>query len=107
MADNPMHTELGRLLHLLNPYSGAMEFPHDQASATTMEGKTEEAKNLAKIPVEVDNYHGEWVFRGHIHKIERGLRITYRYPVLDKDKSPTGVYATEHLLIGYAGGNGN
>jgi hypothetical protein len=110
----PMHSELGRLIHVLNPYSEQMEFPEPipQGAISSKEGraptKTQvEEANIAKIQVEVDNYHGEWNFRGQIHKIEKGLRITYRYPVLDKNKKPTGVYATEHLLIGYAGGNGN
>jgi hypothetical protein len=105
----PMHTELGKLIHVLNPYSDAMEFPQDQASQVTTDALKLPAadKDIPKIQVEIDNYKGEWTFRGQIHKIERGLRITYRYPVLNNDKKPTGVFATEHLLIGYAGGDGS
>jgi hypothetical protein len=55
--------------------------------------------------VEVDNYKGEWSFRGNTEQIKRSLRIAYRYPILDACGVPTGLYATEHLLIGYAGGN--
>ncbi len=55
----------------------------------------------------IANYtSGTWTFRGQPQTIKRALRVTYRYPLKDIGGKYTGFYATEHLLIGYAGGNG-
>jgi hypothetical protein len=102
-----MHAALGKVIHNLNPYSQTMEFPQPQASPTATAGKAPIDQNVAQIQVEIDDYKGEWAYRGQLHQIKRSLRVTYRYPVLDKKGKATGIYATEHLLIGYAGGDGN
>jgi hypothetical protein len=65
----------------------------------------------AQFQVEVHDHYAnyssaEWMFRGQPQTIKKALRITYRYPLLDSGGNSTGFYATEHLLIGYAGGNG-
>ena len=108
--------ELGMLICKLNPYTTDM---HDPTSApptvpqTEQQGATDQAalSNLEKFQVEVDDYisnytSGTWTFRGQPQTVKRALRVTYRYQLKDIDGKYTGVYATEHLLIGYAGGNG-
>ena len=116
-----IYCELGKMIRLLNPYTQEMEFGHhNHASQQAAQGESPEeageigssiASSMANIQVEIDNYQGEWTFRGGIEQIRRGLRVTYHYKIMKKDDNGvlnwTGVYATEHLLIGYAGGNGN
>jgi hypothetical protein len=72
--------------------------------------------DLAHIDLVVDDFianysSADWVFRGQPQTVKRALQITYRYQVMDNTKQPPqaipGVYATEHILIGYAGGNGS
>jgi hypothetical protein len=103
------------LIKQLNPYSKTMEFGHLPAPGLTAGGTSGNA-TAANIQVQIDNYKGEWSFRGGIEQIKRSLRVTYRYPILATDENgdviyenghpkETGLYATEHLLIGYAGGN--
>ena len=125
--------ELGRMIRILNPYSTDMDYPPGappvvyqagqqgstgQTAPSTVpqggqQGATDQAEpsNLEQFQVEVDDYianytSGTWTFRGAPQTIKRALRVTYRYQLKDIDGKKTGFYATEHLLIGYAGGNG-
>ena len=91
---------LGHLIRVLNPYSTDMDNSCDGAPDSG-----------AEFIVEVDDLYANysssrWMFKGNEQIIRKALRITYRYPLLDSGGNPTGLYATEHLLIGYAGGNG-
>jgi hypothetical protein len=76
---------------------------------------------VSDLTLRIDNDYTQeymsWVFRGQPYKVKRALRISYRYqlpPPLDplnppdpqNPPDPTGIFATEHVLIGYAGGNG-
>jgi hypothetical protein len=109
MADKWQDKDLGLMIRLLNPYSTDMK---QQGEDMRAEGAAAPAAQpapdgsapsaLSQYHVEIDNYEGAWDFKGNTHKITRALRITYRYPVKDGH----GILATEHLLIGYAGGNG-
>jgi len=110
MAEKWQDKDLGLMIRLLNPYSKDMNQPTEDmqaegAAAPATQPPPESspaASDLSKYQVEIDNYEGAWDFKGNTHKITRALRITYRYPV----KGGEGIMATEHLLIGYAGGNG-
>ncbi len=65
---------------------------------------------IADIELRVDNDYRQdymtWIFRGQPHAVKRALRITYRYELTDKQGQKTGVFGTEHVLVGYAGSNG-
>jgi hypothetical protein len=69
--------------------------------------------DLAHIDLVIDDFianysSADWVFRGQPQTVKRALQITYRYQVMDAQQPPQpipGVYATEHILVGYAGGN--
>ena len=110
MANKWQDKDLGLMIRLLNPYSKDMNQPTEDMQAEgaaapatqTPPEASPAASDLSKYFVEIDNYEGAWDFKGNTHKITRALRITYRYPVKDGE----GILATEHLLIGYAGGNG-
>jgi len=110
MADKWQDKDLGLMIRLLNPYSTDMkqqteDMQAEGAAAPASQptsGGSSAASDLSKYHAEIDNYEGAWDFKGNTHKITRALRITYRYPVNDGE----GILATEHLLIGYAGGNG-
>lgn len=103
--------ELGELIIKSNPYSTDMEHPVDLpfAGAAFAGGAVPDSKQQFHVEIHdhIENYtSAEWLFRGQSQTIKKALRITYRYPLKDINNSPTGFYATEHLLIGYAGGNG-
>jgi hypothetical protein len=109
MADKWQDKDLGLMIRLLNPYSTDMNPTEDMQAGGAAAPATQPppeaspaASDLSKYQVEIDNYEGAWDFKGDTHKITRALRITYRYRV----KGGEGIMATEHLLIGYAGGNG-
>ena len=111
-----MESDLGKIIRMCNPYGGGgpgtMHILTDQAP--TLAGLQDAAsaapqqpEDLGRFHIEVDNYDGDWAFMGHPYKVTRALRIQYRYPLRDRDGNPTGVFATQHLLVGYAGGNGS
>jgi hypothetical protein len=75
---------------------------------------------ISDLNLRIDNDYRQdymtWVFRGQPYAVKRALRINYRYqlpPPVPVPQTPTispfpptGIFATEHVLIGYAGGNG-
>jgi hypothetical protein len=111
-----MRQALGPLISAMNPYSN----PACQAVDDDVAGRMQPfglplpqgvaADGLpalvARINVEIDNYHGEWSFMGQMYKIRRALLIPYRYEVRNSDGVASGVWAAGSLLIGYTGGNG-
>ena len=46
-----------------------------------------------------------WTFRGQPYKVKRAPLIKYRYEIT-RNGAGTGVFVTDHVLVGYAGGNG-
>jgi hypothetical protein len=69
----------------------------------------DDAVALAHIDVEVENYdhyEGQWMFKAQAYNIRRALLIPYRYPLKDQSGNENGLYATEYLLVGFAGVNG-
>jgi hypothetical protein len=100
--------ELGELIRALNPYSQQMEHPPNSNGQGVAEHDQEGPAARQQFQIEVDDYAanyatGSWTFRGQPQSIKRALRITYRYPLLDANGNTTNFYATEHLLVGYAG----
>jgi glycine/D-amino acid oxidase-like deaminating enzyme len=65
--------------------------------------------DLSHIDIGEDNDYTQeymtWIFKGRPQKVKRALRVRYRYELMNNGQG-TGLYATEHLLIGYAGSNG-
>jgi hypothetical protein len=108
-----LEQDLGTLIRMLNPYGGGgpatMHFaPVAPPTAATLLGAVAPpVGDLGQFQMEVDNYEGEWSFKGQTHRVTRAVRIPYRYPLRDASGNFTGLYATENLLIGYAGGNGS
>jgi hypothetical protein len=79
------------------------------SSADVLANSADDAVALAHIDVEVENYNhyeGQWSFKGQAYNIRRALLIPYRYPLKDKNGNENGLYATENLLVGFAGVNG-
>lgn len=83
--------------------------PANLQTAETDEDAVDTAMQPIDIEITVDNdYRQEymnWTFRGRAYAVKRALRIRYRYQII-LNGNPTGIYATDHVLIGYAGGNG-
>ena|SRR5215472_4767266 len=106
---------LGYLIQVLNPYSTDMKQPTGLPAAAAQrtgqgQGDSPDPSACEQFHIEIDDYSanyssGTWTFRGQPATIKKALRITYRYPLVDSDNKATGFYATEHLLIGYAGSN--
>jgi hypothetical protein len=90
-------------------YAGAPTAANLQA-AELQEDAVDAQMYPIDIEVEIDkDYRQEymnWTFRGRSYAIKRALLIPYRYELRDENNNPTGVFATEHVLVGYAGGNG-
>jgi hypothetical protein len=105
---------LGKLIRSLNPYTTEMEHPpvpHPAGGPIAAGLEATEAAACREFYLEIDdhiaNYSStDWNFRGNPQTVKRAIRITYRYQLKDIHSRPTGFYATEHVLIGYAGGNG-
>lgn len=111
-----MELELGLLIQMLNPYADIMHLSAAQppADPANIQGalradalgevrKTAEA-NIRQILVELETRQVEylsWQFKDLPKLVKRAARIEYRH--LDKS---TGVWVTDHLLVGYEGSNG-
>jgi hypothetical protein len=84
----------------------------NSAALQTVEGDEvtlDPTLNPIDINLEIDNDYKQsymnWTFRGNPYAVKRALLIQYRYE-LSNSGGPTGIFATDHVLIGYAGGNG-
>jgi hypothetical protein len=64
-----MHAALGKVIHSLNPYTDTMEFPQPPVAAAPTAGKTPPPQDVSQIQVEIDDYRGEWTFRGQMQNI--------------------------------------
>jgi hypothetical protein len=104
--------DLGTLIRMCNPYGagkpGTMHIgpsaPPKVQELTNF--RSADVEDLGRFEVQVENYSGEWLFRGQSYRVNRALLIPYRCPLSDKGGNFLPVFATQHLLIGYAGGNG-
>jgi len=119
----PIECDLGRLIIQLNPYTDVQQNPlpirnrmhfhlaaapaADPLAPAEDHAAEEAAPDLRRFHLEVDNYEGAWTFKGATFTVTRAVRIVYRYPLRDATGVPNGLYATENLLVGYAGGNGS
>jgi hypothetical protein len=108
-------TLAGHLITLgtaINTYLGDMSVPNLQALETA-EDNVDADLDLHDISVRVDNDYRQdymtWTFRNQPYAVKRALRVTYRYELTDPPPgrgARTGIFGTEHVLIGYAGSNG-
>ena len=123
-----MEEDLGTLIRMLNPYTdgsvGSMD-PHTFAAAavtpaaptgaatpapasTPTPAPAATTPDMTRIWMEVDtHYADDWTFKGQPHKINKAVRIAYRWPKKDKDKDKDKIlyWVTDYLLIGYEGSN--
>jgi hypothetical protein len=99
MTMNPVNAQnLGDLINDLNPYYDATV----PAWEMDIQTGTVTLPPPSRMEVEVDDqYPGEWSFAGQPQKINRALRIKYRYPVT----APSGIvyWLEDYLLIGFEG----
>jgi hypothetical protein len=99
--------DLGTLIRLLNPYTdgsaGTMHLA-PAGAAPPSSPPAVDPTDLAQIRLEVENHAGEWTFKANPQRVQRALRIEYRYPLKDVTGVPNGLFATQHLLIGYVNG---
>ena len=83
--------------------------PNHLAAVNQAEDAVDAAMRPIDIDVEVDNdYQQEymnWTFRGRPYAVKKAVLIKYRYE-LRNSAGPTGIFATDHILIGFAGANG-
>jgi hypothetical protein len=101
--------------------------PVNLQNINTAEDKFYQDLSIADLPLRVDNDFRQdymnWSFRNQAYAVKRALRITYRYELTDPPaivfdpalgaagaavtrRTGTGIFATEDVLIGYAGANG-
>jgi hypothetical protein len=81
--------------------------PPNLQAAENQEDAADGDMSLTQVDLGVDNNYTQeyltWTFKGRPQTVKRALRIRYRYALTS---DPQGPYATEHLLIGFAGSNG-
>jgi hypothetical protein len=107
-----IESDLGTLIRMCNPYGGGRPGTMHMGPGAPLdvrqiaEASPPAIEDLGRFHVQVENYAGEWLFKGISYRVNRALLIPYRCPLTAKDGTLLPVFATQHLLIGYAGGNG-
>jgi hypothetical protein len=111
-----MELELGVLIYALNPYADTMHLSADMPPEDPKEiqgilqGREAEAQiknalvNTRGISMEMETRQSEylsWQFKDLPRLVKRAVRLEYRHLY-----KKTGVWVTDHLLIGYEGSNG-
>lgn len=109
-----MAQDLGDLINTLNPYTDNTQ-PQRGALTGGMDIYTADAIAAPPVPagthrdrimVEVDSkYPGEWIFKGEPQRINKAVRIRYRFPVVDGNGNLL-YWVEDYLLIGFEGANG-
>jgi len=109
-----MEEALGKLIVSLNPYTDAalrtMHFGNGAPSANAQAAHAAAAKVNGSVQFELevtDNYAEMWGFKGEPQKVNRAVRIKYRWPKLDPQNNGNILYwVTDYLLIGFEGTGG-
>jgi hypothetical protein len=106
-----MAQNLGNLIDALNPYTGINRAGYNPTGemdiyAGNPAPTIPPTGTIGQVEIEVDTrYPGEWSFKGQPQKINKAVRIRYRFPVLDSQGNPL-YWIDDYLLIGYEGANG-
>jgi hypothetical protein len=102
MTSEAMEKTVGELICRLNPYTHEMDIYVGNPKPNDDNG------NPCQVELEIDDkYPGEWSFKGEPQRINRSIRLRYRYPVRDKEHPNTILYwVNDYLLIGYEGAGG-
>ena len=108
-----MEEALGKLIVSLNPYTKVMKTMHfgngsPKADVKAAENAAAQVNGNAQFELEVaDNYSELWNFKGEPQKVNRAVRIKYRWPKLDDGDSTKILYwVTDYLLVGFEGTGG-
>jgi|SRR5271169_5322510 len=109
-----MEEALGKLIVSLNPYTNAalrtMHFGNGAPKANAQAAQDAAAKINGAVQFElevVDNYAEVWGFKGEPQKVNKAVRIKYRWPKLDANDSTKILYwVTDYLLVGFEGTGG-
>src|SRR5215469_14956768 len=107
-----MEEALGKLVVSPNPYTKAalMHFGNGtpKADVKAAENAAAQVNGNAQFELEVaDNYSELWNFKGEPQKVNRAVRIKYRWPKLDDGDSTKILYwVTDYLLVGFEGTGG-
>jgi hypothetical protein len=103
----PVESDLGTLIRMLNPHTDGSEGTIHLAPAgmgPPASAPRVDPNDLAQIQLEIDNGTGVWPFKTGTMGIQRAIKIQYRYPLKDANGNLTGLFAIDHLMIGYANG---
>jgi hypothetical protein len=117
MAKIDVRTALAELIFKANPYTKGRAPMHfvaptqrDPKNELMRDSKKElmaDDVDVEQIPVEEDDkYSADWMFKGQPQKINKAIRITYRYEKRDKNGSGLGYLVTDYLLVGFEGSAG-
>ena len=109
-----LEAELGKLIVSLNPYTDAalriMHFGPVAPSTDAAAARDAAASVNDALPFElevVDQYAEMWGFKGEPQKVNKAVRIKYRWPKLDPNNSNKILYwVTDYLLVGFEGTGG-
>jgi hypothetical protein len=97
--------DLGKLICMMNPYTGGAEKsmdPHMFINASAAAPMNDD--DMKDVWMEIDsNYPAEWTFKGQAQKINTAIRIGYRWK---KSVGNDTVWVTDYLLVGFEGAGG-
>jgi hypothetical protein len=105
-----MEQDLGGLLNDLNPYTennqalrGPLTGPMDIYTGAPVPA----GPARSQVRLETDSkYQSEWMFKGQPHRVNKAVRIRYRFPVMDAAGVNVLYWTEDYLLIGFEGSNG-
>lgn len=104
MADDrreAMEKALGELICIMNPYTHDMDIYVGNPDPARID------PDFRQTAVEVDDkYPGEWPFKGEPQRVNRSIRIRYRYPKRAEEGGQVLCWLEDYLLIGYEGAGG-
>jgi hypothetical protein len=106
--------ELGKLIVSLNPYTDAtlkvMHFGPNPpgGNATAVHAAAAGVNHNLDFELEVvDQYAELWGFKGESQKVNKAVRIKYRWPKVDPQNKGNILYwVTDYLLVGFEGTGG-
>lgn len=102
-----VESDLGTLIRMLNPHTDGAEGTMQFAPLVTSQPPTApsvDPADLAQIRLEIDDGPGAWSFKTSSQRVQRAVKIEYRYPLRDRYGNKNGLFATDYLFIGYANG---
>jgi hypothetical protein len=97
--------DFGTLIRELHPRKAKIRFGEINVQFEPVESDAITG-NLDRFKAEIDDYSGQWDFKGQPQLLSRRVRIPYNWPV-ENDNGKILAWAKDYLLVGYPGDPGD